>query len=241
MLFARLKRVQAGDCILASDTAVVLCGIEEAEEIMHDDTVVCIKTNQGSWRIRRSRLLRDIGISIGEGDLKNEIPKTKEAMSSFSAITGSILIPEKHPGTRESDNAYTIHRALTDRYLGHDLFVNNSLLNSDAVTTDLSGWEVGFTLDHEWERIVYGWQRTNDKWLKSHARGFRVGEGSDADVYDHTTHSGINQGDCIMYSGVHEQALPFNHNFCERHKNVFRNCLKQIQPNYVPNSQSCPY
>jgi hypothetical protein len=51
--------------------------------------------------------------------------------------------------------------------------------------------------------------------------------------YDHFTHSGSNQGICLMRIPVAE-LLPQSHAYCDRHKMVLRNCLTAIQFMYAP-------
>lgn len=156
-----------------SDSAVVICDLSDYETVSRTGIVLTLKKEGRWWRIDKNSeltvLLRSFIIEGVAKQSKNANDKRSDSEPPNSSPTiAQILIPEKHPGTRSDMNIYVINQSLTRQYMDANLFCPTSKLDMDVVTTDLSGWEIGFTLDHEWGRIVYGWQRTGDKWLKSY-------------------------------------------------------------------------
>jgi hypothetical protein len=95
---------------------------------------------------------------------------TQEAVSP--RYSQHALIPAVHPGTPQG--TYVIRRELTRDHLGVSLFGEGTEMHLDAILTDADGWEVAFVADREWGRIVYGWQRPDDQFLKSY--GDNLGE-----------------------------------------------------------------
>lgn len=66
-----------------------------------------------------------------------------------------------------------------------------------------------------------------------HSRGLNANYNGDPD-YDHNNHSGDNAGNCIMKTAIgYTPPEPFV--FCDYHKKILKNCLKDIKITYSPN------
>jgi hypothetical protein len=162
---ARHFSIEITSVAISGDTAYVVYDANDAHSFSIRGGTLSLRREGLGWKISNAEAMDTLIAYAATSGKDSRESEPRSIMNSSSFIRAPYsLVSRPHPGT----SAYLITRALTQQPpISRSLFADDAVLSMDAISPDTNAYKIGFIADGYWDRIVYGKQDPNDRWIRS--------------------------------------------------------------------------